>query len=1274
MQNNNKKIRRSSSEISSAGGQGKKSGRNKSKDKMTPIFRRPIICPPDRAGMDLKVRVVGYISRALVIFFSVYGLVFFTVDALRLEMQNIEVRASFIALVCFVSVALFSVMRLSKYGAAGGAAVILGAAAFFAVRTGDIGLYASRMLITAKNVALTRLYNLGYYALSNYMTDISYTSKYSDEYYFKGAVAFFAILISLGFVLSALRRVRVLFPAIVSTVILGVIFTYNISRSNWGVVFIIAGFAGLLVMSAYDRLFADKPDKDRYDTETLLFEEPGRPEPPTGILTERELRRHRREERIRRRALKAELKREDRQMNVDEELSEYFEKSSAKKSKKGRVLKAKKGSTPEEKAARAAEKAQRTQEAKTAAEWFGYERRVRDSKTAQGGFAAIAAFAVAFVMLLLPALTVSESFSTIEIIDRRMEYYREYVTALLMGDDPILDELGYQNDKDNFTPRSTDAEHLKYTGAKVFTVETMSGTNVYLRGWIGVDYEDGAWHAASDKQQKAYRSLYNTYLDPTGSMFNYFYTFMNPSLIEDKDFSSKITSAANYGIIAMQVNIARVETGNSLVYMPSFLRVDDDMRGARESARGLYEYGTNQPKEDVTFVNYFDGIYTGRKFMKEIRYAAVSYVATMKNSGWYKNVAENIADYNRGYYDAITEIAKYAARRESGKNASLDAAVKAIFADAPENLISVEINPAASTKTIRVQYDGAVGAYVYNTETGELVSRFAEDVVPDSYIDPATGELVTYTRAFIPPPLSLYIRYRELMSDQQRRELAYAYYYQYMYTKFVYGTYLDKADSAVIKNVLKDIIGSATESVAVEPDVNDPDGLTTYIKVQKDLSRAAQANSTDGEVYEQRHELVMEIVNYFKENMEYTITPSKAVDPALDGVENFLAVTKEGYCVQYASALALLLREAGIPARYVDGYVACDFRRNYSGDAAGRYITTVRDHHAHAWVEVWYDGVGWVQYEATPVYYSDMYEKITGEGGGGVVRPWDPADEMTAAEEMLSSLLGAIDFADARIELMSDDIALLAGNSSIKKALDNISGLVSDYRGVWRKKNDYYTQNRDGVSFNADVFMDDLLKIQSGFDSDVGDALSYQQTRVDSLRATNRAIWLSALAVLLFAALIIVAAAVRIAALKAEKKRAVELERVIGGDFTDGDKRELARRIIDRMALLFDMYGTPPRKGEFRDEYADRLTADYIDIFGRKSSTSVERVDEQAGLVSDIDFHALLESVFAEEFGFGMSREELMHLGEFVKRLQSAADKRLSTISRFVFRYLKRQI
>jgi hypothetical protein len=82
---------------------------------------------------------------------------------------------------------------------------------------------------------------------------------------------------------------------------------------------------------------------------------------------------------------------------------------------------------------------------------------------------------------------------------------------------------------------------------------------------------------------------------------------------------------------------------------------------------------------------------------------------------------------------------------------------------------------------------------------------------------------------------------------------------------------------------------------------------------------------------------------------------------------DFLLRTRAGYCQQFAGAAALLLRLAGVPARVVAGFA--------TGDRTGPGTYTVRDLDAHNWIEVYFEGYGWVPFNPTP---PDARAKIAG--------------------------------------------------------------------------------------------------------------------------------------------------------------------------------------------------------------------------------------------------------------------------------------------------------
>lgn len=119
-------------------------------------------------------------------------------------------------------------------------------------------------------------------------------------------------------------------------------------------------------------------------------------------------------------------------------------------------------------------------------------------------------------------------------------------------------------------------------------------------------------------------------------------------------------------------------------------------------------------------------------------------------------------------------------------------------------------------------------------------------------------------------------------------------------------------------------------------------------------------------VFHKRNAAILTLANlvafYLRRNVY-----SQDLNPIYDGmdpVEYFLTKSREGYCVHFASAGTLLLRELGVPARYVTGYVI--HKKQWKDHKDGSYTAEVLDSDAHAWVEVYLDEIGWVPVEMTP--------------------------------------------------------------------------------------------------------------------------------------------------------------------------------------------------------------------------------------------------------------------------------------------------------------------
>lgn len=103
------------------------------------------------------------------------------------------------------------------------------------------------------------------------------------------------------------------------------------------------------------------------------------------------------------------------------------------------------------------------------------------------------------------------------------------------------------------------------------------------------------------------------------------------------------------------------------------------------------------------------------------------------------------------------------------------------------------------------------------------------------------------------------------------------------------------------------------------------------------------------------YDAVRAIRDHLLQNFRYSERPPSQEYP----LEAFLFEDRAGYCQQFSGVMALMLRMVGIPARVVGGFAPGSFNRE-----EGEF--RVRDLDAHSWVEVYFGGLGWIQFDPTP--------------------------------------------------------------------------------------------------------------------------------------------------------------------------------------------------------------------------------------------------------------------------------------------------------------------
>jgi protein-glutamine gamma-glutamyltransferase len=186
---------------------------------------------------------------------------------------------------------------------------------------------------------------------------------------------------------------------------------------------------------------------------------------------------------------------------------------------------------------------------------------------------------------------------------------------------------------------------------------------------------------------------------------------------------------------------------------------------------------------------------------------------------------------------------------------------------------------------------------------------------------------------------------------------------------------LKKLRYAAISDAIRPNPGNISDLIPIPQEI-----LTRYLQLPPedsrvmDLARQVTRNCKD------RYSKAMALERYLRSNYRYS-SLLRGTPNSKDPLAMFLFAVRAGHCEYFASSMTIMLRQLGIPARLVNG-----FRTGEYNSIGNNW--TVRQYHAHSWVEAYFPPYGWIEFDPTPA---------------------DPGQPKTGFVHLMSDLTDAID-------------------------------------------------------------------------------------------------------------------------------------------------------------------------------------------------------------------------------------------------------------------------
>ncbi len=172
-----------------------------------------------------------------------------------------------------------------------------------------------------------------------------------------------------------------------------------------------------------------------------------------------------------------------------------------------------------------------------------------------------------------------------------------------------------------------------------------------------------------------------------------------------------------------------------------------------------------------------------------------------------------------------------------------------------------------------------------------------------------------------------------------------------------------------------ELAAAGAPAAALAPDMTVPSNLSPAVKaLTHQVTRQARTP----------YAAAIAIQDFLAEGHRFVYDTTIPADTSANGLADFLLSTRRGFCQQFSTAMAVMARIVGIPSRVAVGFTRGTLQPN------GSWSVTSAD--AHAWPELWFQGVGWVPFEptpradgqaVTPAYAQGAASKVSKNSGSG---------------------------------------------------------------------------------------------------------------------------------------------------------------------------------------------------------------------------------------------------------------------------------------------------